>query len=299
MLSRVVRSVSSSNVLVTLRDIKKVFPDTDRTLFKSVNAYIERGAKIGVIGANGTGKSTLLRIVAKEDDTYDGEVVHSANVKVGYLQQEPILDYDKTVIENVRDGLKHFYDKLDAYNELCQQNFTGNAELIAKVEAIEEMIETHDLWNLDTRVKTVMSCLNCPPRHSDVTNLSGGEKRRIALARLLLSAPDLLILDEPTNHLDSESILWLEEYLAAFMGSILSVTHDRFFLNNMATHIYEIDNGNFYSYRGNLVDWQKRHDERVHLQQKKAGAVEKLIKQEKKIIAKCETITSWNSEGKN
>ena len=218
------------------------------------------GAKIGVLGLNGAGKSTLLRIMAGVDDDYRGEAQLKPDATVGLLEQEPQLDESKDVRGNVEDGVRELRDLLDRYNEVAANYSDETADEFAR---LQDRIDAADAWNLDTMLDTAMDALRLPPADADVTKLSGGERRRVALCRLLLSAPDLLLLDEPTNHLDAESVAWLERHLEEYKGTVVAVTHDRYFLDNVAGWILELDRGRGIPFQGNYSSWLEQKTERL------------------------------------
>jgi len=231
---------------------KKVLEDISLSFFP--------GARIGVLGYNGAGKSSLLRIMAGVDQDYRGEAALHPNATVGMLEQEPGLDPDKDVRANVEDGVRELRDMLDRFNELSMNYSDETADEFAR---LQDRIDAADAWNLDTMLDTAMDALRLPPADADVTTLSGGERRRVALCRLLLSAPDLLLLDEPTNHLDAESVGWLEQHLEDYKGTIVAVTHDRYFLDNVAGWILELDRGRGIPFKGNYSAWLEQKQERL------------------------------------
>ncbi|MGO9488961.1 MAG: ATP-binding cassette domain-containing protein, partial [Solirubrobacteraceae bacterium] len=229
----------SSQYIFTMHRLSKVHPP-DKTVLDNLTLAFYPGAKIGVLGYNGAGKSTLLRIMAGVDEDYRGEAALAPGATVGMLEQEPALDESKDVKGNVEDGVAATKALLDRFNELAADYSEENAEEFGRVQA---EIEAADAWNLDTQLEYAMDALRLPPADADVSTLSGGERRRVALCRLLLSAPDLLLLDEPTNHLDAESVAWLEQHLAEYKGTNVAVTHDRYFQDNVAGWILELDRG--------------------------------------------------------
>jgi ATP-binding cassette ChvD family protein len=237
---------------------KRVPPD--KLLFDNLSLSFFPGAKIGVLGYNGAGKSSLLKIMAGLDDDYRGEAELAPNASVGMLQQEPHLDPEKTVKENVEDGVRETKELLDRFNELAANYSDETADEFAKLQA---KIDAADAWNLDTQLEYAMDALRCPPADASVVGLSGGERRRVALCRLLLSAPDLLLLDEPTNHLDADSVAWLEQHLADYKGAVVAVTHDRYFLDNVAGWILELDRGRGIPYEGNYTQWLEAKQKRL------------------------------------
>ncbi|MBK5267486.1 MAG: energy-dependent translational throttle protein EttA [Acidimicrobiia bacterium] len=247
----------------------------DRTVLKDVTLAFYPGAKIGVIGHNGSGKSSLLRIMAGQDDGYTGEAKLTDGFTVGYLPQEPQLDPDKNVLDNIMDGVAETQSLIDRYNEVLAGWADPDAdyELLGKQQAdLEGKIEAANAWDLDRQVAIAMDALRVPPADADVTTLSGGERRRVALCQLLLSHPDLLLLDEPTNHLDAESVAWLERFLADYTGTVMAVTHDRYFLDNVAGWILELDNGNTYPYEGNYSGWLEQKQARLAQEEKQVSS---------------------------
>ncbi len=238
-------------------------------------------AKIGIVGVNGAGKSTLLRIMAGVDQEFSGEAYAAEGAKVGYLAQEPELDESKDVFGNVLEGVGEIKEKIDAFNEVSAQmaeEYTD--ELMEKMSALQEEIDAADGWDLDSRVEIAMEALRCPPGDWPVDKLSGGEKRRVALAKLLLSKPDLLLLDEPTNHLDAESVAWLENYLKEFPGAVVTVTHDRYFLDNVTGWILELDRGRGIPYEGNYSSWLDQKAKREAREKREEGNRQKSLDRE-------------------
>ncbi len=243
------------------------------------------GAKIGVIGGNGAGKSTLLRIMAGIDKDYLGEVQVAKNTKIGYLAQEPQLDPNKDVMGNVQDGVAEARAVLERYDAICEKlgedlPADERDKLGDEMDRLQTVIDTHDLWNLDHQVEMAMEALRLPPPDAKVSEISGGEKRRVALCRLLLSNPDVLLLDEPTNHLDAESVAWLEEFLKKFSGTIVVVTHDRYFLSNVTEWILELEGGHAYPYKGNYAAWLEQKQALQEREAKAAQSRRKLLEQE-------------------
>ena len=243
------------------------------------------GAKIGVIGGNGTGKSTLLRIMAGMDKDYMGDVLVNKRARVGYLEQEPLVDCAKNVIGVVEEGVAGARTILARYDEVCDQ--LGRKDLTAgqqeelndELGRLQAQIDDHNLWEMDHQVELAMDSLRLPPSDASVATLSGGEKRRVALCRLLLSNPDVLLLDEPTNHLDAESVAWLETYLKKFPGTLVVVTHDRYFLNNVTGWILELDNGHAFPYKGNYEAWLEQKQLLLARESKQAASRKKLLDQ--------------------
>src|SRR5215212_1276873 len=229
----------SAQYIFTMHRLSRSFPP-EKEVLREVSLSFYPGAKIGVLGYNGAGKSTLLRIMAGVDTEYRGAAQLAPGASVGMLEQEPALDSEKDVRGNVEDGVAELRGLLDRFNELSMNYSDETADEFAR---LQEQIDAADAWNLDTMLDTAMDALRLPPGDADVTKLSGGERRRVALCRLLLHAPDLLLLDEPTNHLDAESVAWLEQHLQAYRGTIVAITHDRYFLDNVAGWILELDRG--------------------------------------------------------
>ena len=266
----------SSSYIYTMYKLSRTHPP-DKTVLKEVTLSFYPGAKIGVLGLNGTGKSTLLRIMAGQDKDYRGEAQLAPGATVGFLEQEPHLDENKTVRENVEDGVRHMKDLLDRFNELSMNYSDETAKEFAR---LQDEIDAAGAWELDHMLDQAMDALRCPPGDSPVTSLSGGERRRVALARLLLSQPDLLLLDEPTNHLDAESVAWLEKHLADYKGTIVAVTHDRYFLDNVAGWILELDRGYGIPYEGNYSAWLVAKQKRLEMEEKNESSRQRTIKEE-------------------
>src|SRR6187431_1513945 len=255
----------------------------DRTVLEDISISFYPGAKIGVIGANGAGKSSLLRIMAGLDDGLTGEARLTPGFTVGYLSQEPQLDPAKDVKGNVLDGVRPVQDLIDAYNAVMAKWSDPDADyeaIGAEQSALEDKINAADAWNLERNVDIAMDALRCPPDDADVTTLSGGEKRRVALARLLLQHPDLLLLDEPTNHLDAESVEWLERFLQEYSGTVVAVTHDRYFLDNVAQWILELDRRRGFPFEGNYTGWLEQKSARLARESKTADARQRTLARE-------------------
>ncbi len=253
----------------------------DKVILDDVTMSFYPGAKIGVVGPNGAGKSTILKIMAGLDQPSNGEARLSPGYSVGILLQEPPLNEDKTVLGNVEEGAGEIKAALDRYNEIAAEmaeNYSD--ELMEEMGRLQEVIDTADAWDLDSQLEQAMDALRCPPPDADVKVLSGGERRRVALCKLLLQKPDLLLLDEPTNHLDAESVQWLEQHLAAYHGAVLAVTHDRYFLDNVAQWIAEVDRGRLYPYEGNYSTYLEKKQERLQVQGKKDAKLAKRLKDE-------------------
>ena len=262
-----------ADFIYTMRELTKVHPP-DKEVLKDVTLAYLRGAKIGVLGPNGAGKSTLLRIMAGVDTEFRGDAQLAEGATVGLLEQEPRLDPDKDVRGNVEDGVRPLRDLLDRFNELAANYSEETADEFAR---LQQQIDAVDAWNLDTLLDTAMDALRCPPGDADVTKLSGGERRRVALCRLLLSRPDLLLLDEPTNHLDAESVAWLERHLAEYPGAIVAVTHDRYFLDNVAGWILELDRGRALPFEGNYSAWLEQKQARLAQEEKEESARQRTL----------------------
>lgn len=252
----------------------------DKVILDDVTLNFLPGAKIGVVGPNGAGKSSVLKIMAGLDKPNNGEAFLANGASVGILQQEPPLDETKTVRENVEDGVA-VKAKLNRYNEVAELMATDYSdELMEEMGKLQEELDAADAWDIDSQLEQAMDALRCPPPDEPVTHLSGGERRRVALCKLLLSKPDLLLLDEPTNHLDAESVLWLEQHLATYPGAILAVTHDRYFLDNVAEWILELDRGRAYPYEGNYSTYLEKKAERIAVQGRKDAKLHKRLQEE-------------------
>src|SRR4249919_1076253 len=264
-----------------MQGLSKVYPG-NRKVLEDVHLQFYPDAKIGVLGVNGSGKSTLLRIMAGIDTDYNGEAWVAEGARVGYLQQEPELDADKTVRENVMEGVAPQKAILGRYNELAVNYSDENADEMTK---LQDEIESKGLWDLDSKVDQAMDALRCPPDDADVAKLSGGERRRVALCRLLLEQPDLLLLDEPTNHLDAESVSWLEGHLRNYPGAILIVTHDRYFLDNVTSWILELDRGRGIPYQGNYSAWLSQKHKRLEQEGREEEARQRTLTREQEWIA--------------
>ncbi|MDQ2756083.1 MAG: energy-dependent translational throttle protein EttA [Actinomycetota bacterium] len=255
----------------------------EKVILDDVTMSFYPGAKIGVVGPNGAGKSTILKIMAGLDQPSNGEARIAPGASVGILLQEPPLNEEKTVLGNVEEGAGEIKAKLDRYNQISVEMGEPDADydaLLAEMGTLQEEIDHADAWDLDTQLEQAMDALRCPPPDADVTVLSGGERRRVALCKLLLQKPDLLLLDEPTNHLDAESVQWLEQHLAGYAGAVLAVTHDRYFLDNVAQWIAEVDRGRLYPYEGNYSTYLEKKSERLQVQGKKDQKLQKRLKAE-------------------
>ncbi|HEV2061361.1 MAG TPA: energy-dependent translational throttle protein EttA, partial [Solirubrobacteraceae bacterium] len=266
----------SSQYVFTMHRVSKRYPP-DKVVFDDVTLAFFPGAKIGVLGLNGSGKSTLLRIMAGRDEDHTGEAQLGINRTVGILEQEPELDEGKDVKGNVEDGVARTKALLDRFNELSMNYSDETADEMAR---IQDEIEAADAWNLDTQLEYAMDALRLPPSDAEVTKLSGGERRRVALCRLLLSRPDLLLLDEPTNHLDADSVAWLERHLAEYPGAIVAVTHDRYFLDNVAGWILELDRGKGIPFEGNYTAWLEAKTKRLEQQERQDKARQRVLSAE-------------------
>jgi len=272
----------TAQFIFTMRDLRRFYPP-DREVLKGINISMYPGAKIGVIGSNGAGKSSLLRIMAGEDDGYTGEARLTPGFTRGYLAQEPQLDETKDVLGNVQDGVAATKGLLDRYNEVCDAMGDPDADfdkLLAEQSDLQDKIDAAGAWDLDRTLEIAMDALRLPPPDADVTTLSGGERRRVALCRLLLSKPDLLLLDEPTNHLDAESVAWLERTLQDYPGTVVAVTHDRYFLDNVAGWILELDRGAGIPWQGNYTSWLEQKQNRLAMEEKADKARQRTLERE-------------------
>jgi ATP-binding cassette ChvD family protein len=265
--------------IYTMKKVRKTVGD--KVILDDVSTAFYPGAKIGVVGPNGAGKSTVLKIMAGLDQPSNGEAFIQPGASVGILLQEPPLNEDKTVRGNVEEGLGDIKLKLDRFNEIAELMATDYSDaLMDEMGRLQEDLDHADAWELDSQLEQAMDALRCPPPDEPVTHLSGGERRRVALCKLLLSKPDLLLLDEPTNHLDAESVLWLEQFLAGYAGAVLAVTHDRYFLDNVAEWIMELDRGRVVGYEGNYSTYLEKKRERLEVQGKKDAKLAKRLKTE-------------------
>jgi sulfate-transporting ATPase len=268
--------------IFTMRDLKRFYPP-DREVLRGINLSFYPGAKIGVIGSNGSGKSSLLKIMAGEDDGYSGEAKLTSGFSVGFLAQEPQLDPAKDVIGNVRDGVGPAMALLDRFNEVCAAMGEPDADfdkLLTDQANLQDQIDAAGAWDLDRNLEIAMDALRLPPGDADVSTLSGGERRRVALCRLLLSKPDLLLLDEPTNHLDAESVAWLERTLLEYPGTVVAVTHDRYFLDNVASWILELDRGAGIPWEGNYSSWLEQKEARLAREERADSARQGALQRE-------------------
>lgn len=274
----------SEKIIFSMEKVSKTYPP-QKTVLKNIYLSFFYGAKIGVLGLNGSGKSSLLKIIAGIDKDYQGEVVFNSEYKIGYLAQEPELDDTKTVKQVVEEGVQHIVDVLREYDEvnLKLSEPIDNDEmmkLIEKQTELMEKIDQYNAWELDQRLEIAMDALRCPEGDAPVKNLSGGERRRVAMCRLLLSEPDILLLDEPTNHLDAESVLWLERYLKEYKGTVIAVTHDRYFLDNVAGWILELDRGEGIPWKGNYSSWLEQKSQRMAQEEKTESKRQKTLERE-------------------
>src|SRR4051812_1277029 len=266
----------SSQYIFTMYKLGRTHPP-DKQVLKDISLSFLPGAKIGVLGLNGSGKSTLLRIMAGRDTEYRGEAQLAPGATVGLLEQEPHLDPDKDVKGNVEEGVAEIRALLDRFNELAANYSDETADEFAR---LQDRIDVADAWNLDSHLDQAMDALRLPPADADVTKLSGGERRRVALCRLLLSAPDLVLLDEPTNHLDAESVAWLERHLEEYKGTVVAVTHDRYFLDNVAGWILELDRGHGLPFKGNYSSWLEQKQARLAHEERSEKARQRTISAE-------------------
>ncbi len=272
----------SEQIIFSMERVSKIIPPS-RQILKNIYLSFFYGAKIGVLGLNGSGKSTLLRVIAGIDKNINGDVVFSPGYTVGMLEQEPTLDPTKTVRQIVEEGVQEIVDLLkefDTINEAFGDPDADFDKLLARQGEVQEKLDTFDAWELDTRLERAMDALRCPPEDALVENLSGGEKRRVALCRLLLKQPDVLLLDEPTNHLDAESVLWLEEHLRQYKGTVIAVTHDRYFLDNVAGWILELDRGEGIPWKGNYSSWLEQKQNRLEKEEKTESKRQKSLQRE-------------------
>lgn len=270
------RRMASYQYVYVMDRLSKTYPGGKQVL-KDIRLSFLPGVKIGVVGLNGAGKSTLLKIMAGVDKDYTGEAWAAESAKIGYLAQEPVLDPTKDVLGNVMEGAKEKKALLDRYNEVAMNYSDETAEEMAK---LQDIIDAQNLWDLDSQVEMAMDALRCPDGAADVSMLSGGEKRRVALCALLLAAPDLLLLDEPTNHLDAESVAWLQSYLKAYSGTVVLVTHDRYFLDNVTGWILELDRGSGIPYEGNYSSWLEQKSKRLEQEGRQEEAVQRTLARE-------------------
>jgi ATP-binding cassette ChvD family protein len=265
-----------------MKGLTKAFPG-HKPILNNIHLQFYQDAKIGIVGPNGSGKSTLMKIMAQRDKEFTGEAWPGEGISVGYLEQEPQLDPSKTVKENVMDGVRPVADMLDRFNAISAQMADPGDDfdaLMTEMGELQEKIDAVDGWTLDNQLEIAMDALRCPPGDSSVANLSGGEKRRVALTRLLLEKPDILLLDEPTNHLDAESVQWLEKHLVDYKGNVILVTHDRYFLDNVVNWILELDRGRYYVYEGNYSTYLEKKAKRLEQEEREEAGKQKAINDE-------------------
>ena len=268
-----------------MKDMTKSFPGAQKPVLNHINLQFYHGAKIGIVGPNGAGKSTLMKIMAGIDKDYQGEAWPGENITVGYLPQEPQLDPSKNVLENVKDGAREVADMVDRFNAISAEmgdpkEDTDFDALMEEMGELQGKIDAVDGWTLDNQLEVAMEALRCPPSDLPVENLSGGEKRRIALTRLLIQKPSILLLDEPTNHLDAESVQWLESHLKEYPGAVLMITHDRYFLDNVVSWILELDRGKYFPYEGNYSTYLEKKSKRMEQEEREETGRQKAIKDE-------------------
>ncbi len=268
-----------------MKDMTKTFPGAPKPVLSNINLQFYQGAKIGIVGPNGAGKSTLMKIMAGVDTEYSGEAWPGENITVGYLEQEPQLDPTKNVLENVKQGARETADLVDRFNAISAEmgdpkDDTDFDALMEEMGELQAKIDAVDGWSLDNQLEIAMEALRCPPGNSPVDNLSGGEKRRVALTRLLIQKPSILLLDEPTNHLDAESVDWLENHLKEYAGAVLMITHDRYFLDNVVGWILEIDRGKYFPYEGNYSTYLEKKAKRLEQEDRESSGRQKAIKDE-------------------
>ena len=281
-------TIDDKKIIFSMVGLTKTIKQTNKTILKDIYLSFFYGAKIGIIGLNGAGKSTLMKIIAGIDNDYQGEVVFSPGYSVGYLPQEPQLDDKKTVREIVQEGVQHIVDALAEYEEINQkfglpeyyEDEDKMNQLFVRQGELQDIIDATDAWNLDSRLERAMAALRCPEPDRTAENLSGGERRRVALCRLLLQKPDVLLLDEPTNHLDAESIDWLEQHLNQYEGTVIAVTHDRYFLDDVAGWILELDRGEGIPWKGNYSSWLEQKSKRMEMEEKVASKRRKTLERE-------------------
>ena len=275
-------SSETTQVIYSMNRVGRFVPP-NKQILRDISLGFYYGAKIGVLGLNGAGKSTLLRIIAGLDNDYTGEIARSPGYTTGLLAQEPVLDETKTVIEVVKEAVRPIVDLMARYDEVNARFADPDADfdaLVTEQAKLQEELDKHDAWNLDSRLELAMDALRCPPPDMPVNVLSGGEKRRVALTRLLLTEPDILLLDEPTNHLDAESVAWLEHHLREYKGTVIAVTHDRYFLDNVAGWILELDRGYGIPWKGNYSSWLEQKQERIRLEEKSESKRQKTLERE-------------------
>jgi len=274
--------MNDQQVIFSMVRVGRMFPP-NRHVLRDISLGFYYGAKIGVLGLNGSGKSTLLRIIAGVDQDYSGEISFTKGYSVGLLEQEPSLDPAKTVRQVVEEAVQPIVRLLQEFDEINNQFTDPDADfdsLISRQTAVQDRLDKLDAWNLDNRLEIAMDALRCPPGDTPVSIISGGERRRVALCRLLLTAPDILLLDEPTNHLDAESVAWLEQHLKDYSGTVIAVTHDRYFLDNVAGWILELDRGFGIPWRGNYSSWLEQKKDRLVREEKGESKRQKTLERE-------------------
>uniref|UniRef100_UPI004026580F energy-dependent translational throttle protein EttA n=2 Tax=Candidatus Cryptobacteroides bacterium TaxID=3085639 RepID=UPI004026580F len=277
--------MADEKIIFSMNRVGKVLPSSNRIILKDICLSFFYGAKIGIIGLNGSGKSTLMKIIAGVEQSYQGEVVWAPGYSVGYLEQEPQMDPEKTVLEVVQEGVQEIMDVLKEYEEVnlkfCEPMSDDEMnKLIERQGELTEKIEHCGGWEIDSKLERAMDALQCPPSDAKIANLSGGERRRVALCRLLLQQPDVLLLDEPTNHLDTESIQWLEAHLQQYKGTVIAVTHDRYFLDDVAGWILELDRGEGIPWKGNYSSWLEQKTKRLEMEEKQESKRRKTLERE-------------------
>ena len=281
-------TVDDKKIIFSMVGVSKIIPQNQKQILKNIYLSFFYGAKIGIIGLNGAGKSTLMKIIAGIEQPTSGEVVFSPGYSVGYLPQDPPLNEEKTVKENVQEGVQHVYDALREYDEINVkfglEEYYGAPDkmdkLMKRQAEVQDIIDSTDAWNMDSKLERAMAALRCPAGDLPVTHLSGGERRRVALCRLLLQKPDVLLLDEPTNHLDAESIDWLEQHLQQYEGTVIAVTHDRYFLDDVSEWILELDRGEGIPWKGNYSSWLDQKTKRMEQEEKTASKRRKTLERE-------------------
>jgi ATP-binding cassette ChvD family protein len=279
------RAAMAAQYSYVMKNMTKTFPGAPKPVLNNINLQFYPDAKIAIIGPNGSGKSTLMKIMAGRDTEFSGEAWPGEGIRVGYLEQEPELDPTKTVKENVMEGVRPVADLVDRFNEISNLMADPPADadfdaLMTEMGELQEKIDAVDGWTLDNQLELAMDALRCPPGDSQVTSLSGGEKRRVALTRLLLAKPDILLLDEPTNHLDAESVAWLERHLVDYKGNVILVTHDRYFLDNVVNWVLELDRGRYYVYESNYSGYLEKKAKRLEQEEREEAGRQKAIQEE-------------------
>ena len=275
-------------VIFSMSGLSKSFNNNNKQVLKDIYLSFFYGAKIGIIGLNGSGKSTLLKIIAGVDKSYQGDIVFSEGYSIGFLEQQPKIDDNKTVIDVVKEGMQEAVDVLREYNLVNEafalpENYEDQQKmekLMEKQSLLQDKIESLGAWDIEAKLNIAMDALRCPEPETKISVLSGGERRRVALCRLLLQDPDILLLDEPTNHLDTESVLWLEQYLSKYKGTVIAITHDRYFLDNVAGWILELDRGEGIPYKGNYSSWLEQKTKRLAQEEKTESKRRKTLERE-------------------